>query len=72
MALPTINELENNLDWSDGRMNELEAQCESWRNKALLAEARLKVLEAENSELRQKLSWSLPLYDPDVFITPKA
>jgi phage shock protein A len=68
MGQPSINELMERLAWSKERVNQLEAKCESWRNQALLAQAREKALATENLELRQKLEQSLPLYDPDEFV----
>jgi len=45
-------------------VSQLEAQCESWRNQALLAQARVRALETENLTLRGRMLHSLPLYDP--------
>jgi hypothetical protein len=68
MPQPTYNELVIKLEWSKHQVSQLEAERESWRNKAVLAQRQLNVLEAENLELRQRLAHSLPLYDPDEFI----
>ncbi len=62
------NELIERLSWSKQQVSQLEAQCESWRNQALLAQARVRTLETENLTLRGRMLHSLPLYDPDEFI----
>ncbi len=68
MEQATNGELKNQLEWSKLRVSQLEAEVESWRNKALVAQMKVKDLEDENRKLRQKFAHSLPLYDPDDFI----
>ncbi len=68
MAQPSYNELNEKFEWAKVRVNQLELECESWRNQALLAQAKLRTLENENTQLKEKLAQSLPLYDPDEFL----
>ncbi len=71
MSEPGCNELKTKLEWSQLRVTQLETERESWRNKALLLQMKVKGLEAENLQLRERLARSLPLYDPDEFTAPK-
>jgi hypothetical protein len=64
----SANELLERLAWAKQQVSQLEAECERWRNQALLAEAKVRNLQDVNLELRQKMAQSLPLYDPDEFI----
>lgn len=64
-------EIQTRLSWAMLQVSQVKAECESWRNKALLLQMKAAKLEAENLELRQKLAHSLPLYDPDEFIAAK-
>jgi len=70
MSEPGCNELKTKLEWSELRVNQLETERESWRNKAQLLQMKVKGLEAENLQLRERLARSLPLYDPDEFTEP--
>jgi hypothetical protein len=56
MGQPSINELMERLAWSKERVNQLEAKCESWRNQALLAQAREKAWRPKTSSCAK--NWS--------------
>jgi hypothetical protein len=71
MGQLTYDELMERYASEKERVNQLEAKCESWRNQALLAQANERALAAENFELRQRIEQSLPLYDPDEFISSR-